>query len=131
MKILIETIPHETHRYTTVGDWFYDPDGTLRIKVSSLSDWRYEALVAVHELVEVLLCKQDGVKTEDVDKFDKAFEASRKPGNECEPGDEPTAPYSDQHCFATGIERLLAERLGVKWKPYDRELVDLPEVETK
>jgi hypothetical protein len=131
MKITIETIPHENHRYTTVGDWYYDADGTLQIKVSALSDWRREALIAVHELVEVLLCKQDGITTESVDKFDKEFEANRHPDNEDEPGDEPTAPYVKQHCMATGIERILAAALGVDWKPYEQELCDLPEVPAK
>lgn len=131
MKIIIETIPHEQHRYTTAGDWFYDSDGALRIKVSGLSDWRREALVAIHELVEVLLCKHDGVTQEIVDQFDKQFEANRTEDNDNEPGDEPSAPYVKQHCLATGIERILAVHLGVDWKPYEQELCDLPEVEEK
>ena len=131
MKIIIETIPHEQHRYTTVGDWYYDDDKTLHIKVSNLSDWRREMLVAVHELVEVLTCKQDGVTQEMVDDFDNHFEASRAEGNEDEPGDEPTAPYVKQHCLATGIERILAQQWGVNWKEYEQELCDLPEVEKK
>lgn len=126
MKITIETIPHDQHRYPTVGDWYFNDNGDLTIKVSQLSDWRRECLVAVHELVEVLICKQDGVSQESVDKFDKDFEAHRHPDNEDEPGDEPTAPYVKQHCIATGIERLLAANLGVNWKEYEQELNDLP-----
>lgn len=128
MKIIIETIPHEQQRYTTVGDWFYEPDGTLRIKVSQLPDHRREVLVAVHELVEVLLCKEQGVSQQDVDEFDLAFEQARLEGNEDEPGDLTDAPYRKQHCFATGIERLLAAELGVDWKAYEEELCALPEV---
>ncbi len=126
MKIVIETIPHETHRYPTCGDWWYDPDGTLQIRVSNLSDPRYEALIAVHELVEVLICKHEGIETETVDKFDKEFEAKREPDNFDEPGDEPTAPYVKQHCIATGVERILAAELGVSWKTYEEELEKLP-----
>lgn len=126
MKITIETIPHDQHRYSTVGDWYFDDKGDLTIKVSQLSDWRRECLVAVHELVEVLICKHDGVSQESVDSFDKNFEAHRHPDNEDEPGDEPTAPYVKQHCIATGIERLLAANLGVNWKEYEQELNDLP-----
>lgn len=128
MKILIETIPHEQQRYTTVGDWYYEPDGTLRIKVSTLSDWRREMLVAVHELVEVLTCKLDGVTQEEVDRFDMQFERDRPEGNEDEPGDSPTAPYREQHCLATGIERILAARWGVDWAPYEDELAALPAI---
>jgi hypothetical protein len=131
MKIIIETIPHEDHRYSTVGDWFYDPDGTLRIKVSKLSDARLEKLIAIHELVEVLTCELDGVTAKQVDDFDKAFEANRAEGNEDEPGDEPSAPYVKQHCLATGIERILAAAWGVEWKTYEQELCDLPEVPAK
>jgi hypothetical protein len=131
MKINIESIPHEQHRYTTVGDWWFDKDGTIQIRTSNLSDWRYEALIAVHELVEFLLCKNDGVATQTVDDFDKAYEAARDSGDVSEPGDDPNAPYVKQHCIATGIERILAAELGVKWKPYEQELFDLPEVPAK
>lgn len=127
MKIIIETIPHGQHRYPTVGDWFYDTDGTLRIKVSTLSDWRRELLVAVHELVEVLTCKNDGVSQEVVDRFDMEYEKKRNPDDiESEPGDDPKAPYVDQHCLATGIERILAQKWGVKWNEYTDEIESLP-----
>lgn len=130
MKIIIETIPHENHRYTTVGDWFYDNDGTLHIKVSKLSDERREVLIAVHELVEVVLCKQAGITVEQVDKFDmETFDYKDHPDEE--PGDDPSAPYVKQHCIATGVERILAAELGVNWKEYEDELGELPEVETK
>jgi hypothetical protein len=126
MRIVIETIPHETHRYPTVGDWFYDEDGTLRIKVSQLSDWRREMLVAIHELVEVLSCKHDGVTQAEVDKFDMEYEKARHPDNVDEPGDDVAAPYKFQHCLATGIERILAQDWGVTWSEYEKELEALP-----
>lgn len=130
MKIVIETIPHEQHRYTTVGDWFYDADGALQIKVSKLSDWRREMLVAVHELVEVLICKHDGVTQDIVDRFDaKEFNYAEHPDEE--PGDDPSAPYKRQHCIATGVERILAAALHVDWKPYEEELTELPELPDK
>ena len=85
-------------------------------------------LIAVHELVEVLTCKNDGISQQRVDQFDKEFEATRHPDNDEEPGDDPSAPYVKQHCLATGIERILAQQWGVNWKEYERELNDLPEV---
>ena len=125
MKITIETIPNDQQRYPTVGDWFFDLKGDLVIKVSQMGDWRYEALVAVHELVEVLLCKHQGVSQEAVDKFDMSFEKNR--GDQCldEPGDHPEAPYVKQHCIATAVERLLAAELGVMWKEYDNTIQSL------
>lgn len=126
MRIVIESIPHKNQRYPTVGDWFWEnpstTDATIQIKVSQLSDWRREALIAVHELVEILLCTNDVVSEEAVDKFDKAFEANRHPDNTDEPGDDPKAPYVKQHCIATGIERILAANLGVNWKEYEEEI---------
>ena len=125
MNVKIETIPHDQHRYPTVGDWYFEGDD-LVIKVSKLSDWRREMLIAIHELAEVLLCKQRGISAESVDAFDKAFEASRSPDNDDEPGDEPDAPYVKEHCIATGIERIMAAELGVSWKDYEQELSALP-----
>lgn len=127
MRIIIETIPHEDQRYPTIGDWFYNEDGTLHIKVSTLSDWRREALIAIHELAEVLLCKHAGVTQEQVDAFDKEYESKRPPDDvESEPGDDPKAPYSKQHCIATGIERVMAAELEVNWNQYADEIESMP-----
>lgn len=117
MKITIETIPHTEQRYPTVGDWQWQGDDLL-IRVSDLGNWRYNAAVAVHELVEVLLCKSDGVTQAEVDAFDEAFEAARPEGDESEPGDAPACPYAQQHCFATAVERMLIAALGVSWDGY-------------
>lgn len=126
MKITIETIPHNGQRYPTVGDWFYDEVGNLTIKVSDLGDWRYNALVGLHELVEVLKCKRDGVTQESVDAFDIEYEKNRPEGDVSEPGDSPNAPYRQQHCLATGIERIMAEELGVVWEECDTAVISLP-----
>lgn len=125
MKIEIETIPHAQQRYPTAGDWYYDGE-TLKIKVSELGDWRYELLVAVHELVEVSLCKNDGVTQESVDAFDIDYEKRRQPGDDSEPGDSSLAPYKRQHCMATAVERALAAAMNVDWSDYDDTIFALP-----
>lgn len=138
MKIIIETKQHELQRYDTVGDWFYDNDGALHIIVSNLSDERYIALIAIHELIEVLLCKHRHISQQSVDNFDMAFEKERQAAIQVgvskeifadlvasEPGDDPSAPYHKEHCFATGIERLMASELDVKWKQYEKEVESL------
>lgn len=122
MKITIDTIAHKNQRYDTIGDWQFDANEDLTITVSKLSDWRREALIAVHELVEVLLCKHAGITQETVDKFDMSWIPK---GEEEEAGDDPKAPYVKQHCIATGIERMLAAELGVSWKDYEDELYSL------
>ncbi len=121
MKITILTQLHSLQRYNTVGDWYTDKyTGTVCIRVSELGSWRYELLVAVHELVEAFLCMHDGISEESVDKFDKQFVQRNS-----EPGDSPQAPYQKQHCLATGVERILAACLGVKWQEYENALEKL------
>lgn len=125
MKIVIETVPHKSQRYDTVGDWFRDPEGTLHIKVSEEIGDKAASLVALHELIEVLLCEDRGVTQIAVDKFDVEFEDEREPGNNDEPGDDPNAPYYKEHFFATSIERLMAAELNVDWKLYDDVINEL------
>lgn len=131
MKIIIETILHQDQRYNTCGDWYYEPDGTLRIKVSNFEDKRLSKLVAIHELVEVLTCELNGVTQQQVDDFDKMYEANRAVGDESEPGDDSDAPYRKEHCLATGIERILAVEWGVDWNDYETQLGELGDVEPK
>lgn len=121
MKIILETIPHESQRYETVGDWFYW-DRTLYIKVSETGNDDYNYLIALHELVEAWLCKRHGITQESVDEFDKLYEVNRAEDDLSEPGDDPNAPYREQHCTATGIERIVCAALGVPWKLYEETL---------
>lgn len=119
MKIIIETIPHGRQRYPTAGDW-YLADGELKIRVSKLGNWRYEMAVAVHEIVEALLCMNNGVSEADVDVFDVTYRG------EGEPGDDAAAPYSNEHCFATAVERMLIAAFGVSWAEYEAAVEKLP-----
>jgi hypothetical protein len=118
MKITIETVPTEHMRYATAGDWWHDEDGNLQLRVAALGDWRFEALVALHELVEVLLCKDRGVSDHAVDRFDAAWETAHSPFY-AEPGDDPAAPYHREHTIAGVVERLLAHEFGIDWQHYD------------
>lgn len=134
MNVKIEIIPHTEQRYPTVGDWYFEhscpgapkESCDLVIRVSKLSDWRLEMLVAIHEMAEVVLCKDAEVSQESVDAFDIEYEKDRKEGDNSEPGDSPLAPYRKQHCIATGIERILAAEMGVVWNQYEAELETLP-----
>jgi hypothetical protein len=122
LRIVIETIDHSRQRYPTVGDWQIDKAGNLHITVSKMSDQRYEFLVAAQEMIEAYLAMHAGVSPEAVDRFDRAYEAKRKPGDDSEPGDDPRAPYHRQRMFASKIERSLAKQLGVDWRAYDRDV---------
>lgn len=117
-------MPHAAQRYPTVGDYQTFPDGIL-VTVSAMSDWRYEALVAVHELVEKILVDHRKIPESLIDSFDIVFEELRQSGDTSEPGDHPSAPYRDEHRFATLVERLLAKELGVSWAEYEAEVQNL------
>jgi hypothetical protein len=112
MQISIETIPHDCQRYDTVGDWQFDSEGGLLINISDTGSPLFNQLIAIHELVEALLCHKDGVTDEVVDDWDRAHLDSSDPGSiyEC--------PYYEQHLTATIIERLMARELGVDWRAY-------------
>lgn len=125
-EISIKFIPHDQARYPTVGDWFFEDDGKkLVIAVSKMEDERHQQLVAVHELIEVLLCRLNGVTQESVDAFDMAYENARQPGDESEPGDDPQAPYKMEHSLATSTERMLSATMGVDWKTYEDAILAL------
>ena len=127
MNITIKTIPHREQRYDTAGYWWFDDEGDLQIRVSDAGHglwalnlgWRYEALIAFHELAEALLCQARGITTAQVDTFDKDH-----PYDD-EPGALRNCPYRKEHFFATTVERLLAAELKVDWNDYDAVISEL------
>lgn len=128
MNISIKTIPHAEQKYPTVGDWRFEDNGDLTIRISSMNNWKHELLVAFHEIAEVALCMDRNIATETVDAFDMNFEVERaegKHGVDDEPGDSKDAPYRKEHFFATNVERMLAAELGVDWDDYNKAVVSL------
>lgn len=111
--IIVETVPHGNQRYPTVGDFLTNENGTLEVRISGMSDWRYNRLIAIHEIVEATLCREAGITEASIDAFDMAF------AGEGEPGDDPSAPYRRQHLMATAIEKMLAAAMGVDWLAYE------------
>lgn len=125
-KFTIDTIPHKLQRYDTVGNYFEEGNETF-FEVSDMQNPDYEFLVALHEQVEYFLVKKSGIKIEDIDAFDIAFEIQREKGlhTDEEPGDDKRAPYYFQHQVATGIERIVAALLGVDWEAYGEAVTAL------
>jgi hypothetical protein len=122
MIITIETVPAAKMRYPTAGDWQFKADGSLHIAVARMSNRRYEFLLALHELVEAMLCEEAGVSQAAVDAFDVGYEKRRKPGDDSEPGDAAGAPYRPEHVIASVTERLAADLLKVDWNRYGAEV---------
>ena len=125
MKFQLRKIPHSEQRYETCGDWVILEDGSIRISVSDMGNEDYAFLVALHEAVEVWLCKKRGITDAEVSAFDIEYEKNRPEGDESEPGDDPNAPYRKEHFFATNIERMIALELGVDWAQYDKAVMSL------
>ena len=119
MKIIIETIPFVEQRYPTAGDWYYDNDGVVLIKVTDMGNWFLNFLIAIHELVEFALCKRRGISPETVDKFDMAHLDLDDPGS------HPFAPYKLEHFHATNIERLVSEQLGIDFEGYEDRIEEV------
>ena len=116
MKIVIQTIEPNSKEFIgegEKGDW-RTIDGVLEIKVAKMPDKRMELLLAIHELIEALLCAERGITAEMVDTFDLNFKG------EGEAGDDMNAPYRLEHFFAESIERLFASELGVDWLEYSK-----------
>lgn len=85
-----------------------------------MGDWRHEMLTAIHELVELSLCRHRGITDEAIDAYDLEFNKGRGEGDASEPGDREDAPYHKEHAFASFIEKELARELGVEWDSYSR-----------
>jgi hypothetical protein len=129
VQIEIKTVSPESQRYATLGDWFdvekvylpklERPEPHSMVVVSELGDPRYEFLVALHELVEMFLCKQRGITAGVVDQFDMNWK------QEGEPGNDPASPYFREHQFASSIERQMAHELGVNWAEYENRLEEV------
>lgn len=122
MDINIKIVPPSEMRPEVDGvDWHWDEKGNLQVRVAPMSDWRRETLLAIHETVEAIMCKHNGVSQQSVDDFDQEYDKTHP--TDCNAGDDPAAPYKREHCLATAIERILCAELDVDWQSYDDELV--------
>lgn len=110
-KINIRTIPHKKQRYDTCGDYFKSKD-TIQFRISK-TNADYEFLVMIHELVEWYLTQKRGITIKEIDNFDLHYVGD-------DPGADPDAPYHKEHMFATFIEQVLADELGIDWWKYDQ-----------
>lgn len=104
-------------RYETGGDWYFDDQGDLIIKVAN--DCPYfptedmQNLVAIHELIEVLLCQKRGITQKMVDDFDMGPGSYDVIPEVEESGDQPGCPYGKEHRVAMIVEHLMAHELGL------------------
>ncbi len=142
-RVVIELIDHKDQRYETAGDWFRGQIGGLGtrdggqliprhikmgecelvIRASRLkSDPNnfFSLAVAYHELGEALACIANDIDEHAIDEFDVSYKGYG------EPGDDPRAPYSRQHRFATACESILIGAMGLSWGLYEKAINSLP-----
>ena len=121
MNIHILVVPESEQREEVNGaDWFFDEKGDLQVRISPMKNWRREVALGLHEAFEGLACKHLGIPFEAVDAFDAKYDKTHT--FDTDAGDEPVAPYSIPHSFATAVERIWMAMCGENWKEYDNEL---------
>lgn len=133
MKINYRVIEHSRQRYPTAGDYWWKGE-ILEIRVSRLKDPIKQYLIMVHEFVEATAVRIAG-KPDQSTEFDIAYEQARAVGGrapcgcraDAEPGDDPHAPYYNEHQLATKIERIVAKHFRIGWYEYGEEVDALDE----
>lgn len=123
MRIVIESIPVESMRIPgSLGDYWYDKDGALQVRVAEMGSVDYQTLIAVHEVVEEWLTKRRGLTEPEIQAFDEKWTQEWREGKhrlEDEPGFAPNAPYGREHTLADAIERMLVAFAGISMSDYE------------
>ena len=117
----IRAIPIEDNRFTTLGDWYENPNGSFEITVTIMDDWRHMFCVLIHEMIEWAVCQRDQVRTADCDAFDAEWERGIEAGIhpiEVEAGFDRACPYRRGHVWGCRMEHLFCFILGCNWKSY-------------
>ncbi len=117
----VQFIEHREQRYNTIGDWWIH-DGVLHVRISRLPLLSSMVAVAVHEIVEAILCYLAGIEEYRVSAFDAYIERNKII---VEPGDHPRAPYHLQHGFATACERIIVAAAGTNWHLHESSMDDV------
>lgn len=118
MKIRIET---GTCRNSQCGDWQRLEDGTILITVVEMPV-KSQIAVAIHELIEQILCEEDDVTDTKVTQHDAQFESERSVGKHplaAEAGADYRSPYRDQHLTAEYVERSVCYALRLPWQKHE------------
>lgn len=122
MNIVCKVIPESQMRPQVSGaDWFFDKKGDLQVRVSPMSDWRYEIALILHELFEALLWRyHHGTDVREVDQFDELYYRTHE--DDLDAGDERGCPYLREHSLACVPERIWVAETGIVYSEYDQEL---------
>jgi len=113
-------IPHKSQRYDTCGDYEEFSKTCWNVSISRHPlGWRAEALVLIHELIEMMLCRHRGISWDSIDEFDMAHPELDDPGS-CK-----RAPYHREHVFAVRVEKMMCLLFGFDWDTYDKSFAKM------
>lgn len=118
MEIKVAILPIDQMRYQTVGDYYYNADGSLQFDIADTGNPVYNKMILIHELIEQTLTEARGIDTKVIDDFDMMFEKEREDGFHDladEPGFDSRSPYQAEHALATAVELMICAHLGIKW----------------
>ena len=116
-SILVDVVADPNKiRFGGIGDWHDPSNGNRLVIVAELPNADMTLALAIHEIVEQAMCMSDGVRSVDVDEWDKNYTG------EGEPGEADGCPYFDQHAAAIAVEKCVCETLGVDWNEYSEAL---------
>lgn len=126
MEIWIKSIPLKelVERYgcESAGDYWRPTPNLLNVRAADTGNEDFNFLISLHELLEEILCTKRGIKETDIQAFDQMFDREQKEGlhpEDAEPGNDPRAPYYREHMFATAMETLMCNEMGLKLCDYD------------
>lgn len=128
ININILTIPIEDMRYPTCGDYWYDKQGTLQVRVADMGNEFFEKMIIVHELIEEATTKKNGITEQQIMDFDLYYEKRREQKlvpELSEPGFCSESPYRKEHTFATGVEMGMCALCNVDFLEYDKTVNEL------
>lgn len=116
MKLRTEIVPLEDQRYSTLGDYYQESDGTWVIKITDTGNSLYNQLILFHEITELILILRKGLTEQEITDFDIANSHLDEPGESIE------APYHLEHKAAEDLEFMLCQYLKLSWTKYNKHI---------
>ena len=114
-KMTVDFVKVSEQRYESLDDYYKEGDTDV-FKITDTGNPTYNKILLIHALSEQLTTEYNGVKEEDIAKFDLSHENSEQPG------DELNAPYRDNHLLSTALEEVILAFCKIPIKTYNAAL---------
>ena len=121
---ILSVVSQDKIRNNGLGD-YYEESGVRYIKTADVGNEVFHVAILLHEVIEELDTRFQGIDEELINKFDEEFEEERElgiHGKDDEPGNDPRCIYFEAHQFATRIEKQIIEHFGYTWEQYNKQL---------